>query len=659
MRRAFLSIIGLAVCLAPLSLAPLCAQQLPAPNRSPDIAKRVVLIKVDGLPEDLLEKHLDDLPWIRRIFVERGAWVRNFYVRGISLSAPSWQMLDSGQHMLIRGNADFDRFTGHVYDYLNFFPFYVGYARSQRTDMPAVEVLDQAGVPLVADNFSPDEVYRGMQLYQRGVRWKTLAGSLRDKMALPVKDLIDEWQTGFNLSDGIADREEKELIAALANPRILYLDYFTGDIDHTLHLTNDPASQLSALRRLDATIGRIWTAIEVSPLASSTVLVLVSDHGMNSDPKVYSQGYNLVRFFNSAAGGAHHVISTRHPLSEYKLRGLDPFVSSVVTPSLDSFYLKDQKDWATALLDLDGNERTSIQLRNSDVNEIQILMQELPHTRHRDAVSAGILRIIDRNRAEWTRTADEIAEEVEALGRAIERARVLEKEHRKDKSEEARRRLAILDTWKKDERGYTDYARALRSLLDLKASGLEGSRPQFPVPQDVLGESNTLAQLENYSVGLSREGLTINEDGSLDLDDSFTRINYLRALSNIRVRNVVQPGLGDKPVDFIAARAKDGVFLYGDPQHSALILSRMQDGQLWLRYVPVCDPDMTPAPWGAGFPLHLFEDPDLQVSGDRTAWLSDWHSEREWFDAVHRTHYSNAIIGLEEYFAPWQPDSVP
>jgi hypothetical protein len=52
-------------------------------------------------------------------------------------------LLDTGQHLQIRGNAEFDRYTNHVYDYLNFFPFYLGYALSHRVDMPGVEVLDE------------------------------------------------------------------------------------------------------------------------------------------------------------------------------------------------------------------------------------------------------------------------------------------------------------------------------------------------------------------------------------------------------------------------------------------------------------------------------------------------------------------------------------
>jgi hypothetical protein len=57
--------------------------------------------------------------------------------------------------------------------------------------------------------------------------------------------------------------------------------------------------------------------------------------------------------------------------------------------------------------------------------------------------------------------------------------------------------------------------------------------------------------------------------------------------------------------------------------------------------------------------LRLFEDPELNVSGDRSAWLNGWHTEQEWFQAIHRTRYSNGVIGLHEMFRRWEPDSVP
>jgi hypothetical protein len=109
------------------------------------------------------------------------------------------------------------------------------------------------------------------------------------------------------------------------------------------------------------------------------------------------------------------------------------------------------------------------------------------------------------------------------------------------------------------------------------------------------------------------------------------------------------------------------VFVYADDQHEALILSRMTGGTLWLRYLPVRDltQDATgvihfsSASWADGFPLRLFEDPDLRVSGDRASWLSAWHTECDWLEATHRTRYSNGLIGLHEMFQRWQPESLP
>src|ERR1043166_8482164 len=65
-------------------------------------ARRVVIIKVDGLPYDEVDRFVHEhdprtgksrLPWIEHVFYEHGTRVENFYVRGMSLSAPSWSLL--------------------------------------------------------------------------------------------------------------------------------------------------------------------------------------------------------------------------------------------------------------------------------------------------------------------------------------------------------------------------------------------------------------------------------------------------------------------------------------------------------------------------------------------------------------------------------------
>ena len=111
-------------------------------------AKRLVLIKIDGLPPRLVDEFANEidhetgksrLPWVKHCFYENGARVNNFYVRGMSLSAPSWSMLDTGQHLQIKGNVEFDRLTLHAYDYLNFIPFYFENLAQLHVDMPGKE----------------------------------------------------------------------------------------------------------------------------------------------------------------------------------------------------------------------------------------------------------------------------------------------------------------------------------------------------------------------------------------------------------------------------------------------------------------------------------------------------------------------------------------
>src|SRR5688572_18919077 len=102
---------------------------------------------------------------------------------------------------------------------------------------------------------------------------------------------------------------------------------------------------------------------------------------MNTDEKVYSQGYNLAKWLSRAVGGGHHVLPHRPFLMDYSVKALDPRVPSSTTNSEESYYLIGQsRDYPTALLDSDGNERAVIHLRNSDLNLLHILLQQLSQT---------------------------------------------------------------------------------------------------------------------------------------------------------------------------------------------------------------------------------------------------------------------------------------
>ena len=651
-----------------IALLLLCALALSAQ------VERVVILKVDGLPDHLLEGYVNAtsgpgsnghtrLPWIQHVFSQKGVWMENFYTRGLSLSAPSWSLLDSGRHLAIRGNVEYDRYTLLPYDYLNFFPFYFGYPISRHVDMPGVELMDEAGVPLLIDRFPYEQRFQSLQLLQRGLKLNSFPAALKRAVAASSpKDFLDEWQIGLPWAASLYRQTEAELIRDLQDPHIRYLDYFTGDYDHVAHLTADPVSQLHALENLDALVGRIWSAIAQSPLASNTALVLVSDHGMNTSDQILSQGFSLVDWFNTPAGGAHHVLTNRHPLTEFTLKGLDPFVSEVITPSSDSAYLAGQSDqYPTVMLDLDGNERASIGLRNNTFNVLQILLDQLMQKglpgAVRNAALTALFSTIDKVRVEWRRDLDDLSAELTLLDGRIE---VLQKKVSDQPKKwtdaqislgldkDARREAVRLAAWRAERKAYAEYVAIIWRLLDLTPADFDPGRFKIAelIPPKSLGPLNSLWDLRHYVTGRAPGGLVLAADGSLDWDRSFRTVDYFTALRSISVRNNVQSGIAPRPVDFIAVRIpeRNAVLLWRDEDHQALILARGSQ----LRYQPV-DERLEPAAWQPGLPLELLEDPQLNVPADeRERWLSDWHDERDWLEAVHRSRYSNGIISLTE-----------
>jgi hypothetical protein len=251
--------------------------------------RRVILIKADGIPFNRLDQFVKEqdpetgksrLPWLDHLFYQSGTRLENFYTRGISLSGPAWSILDTGQPLRIKGNIEFNRLTGESYDYLNFFLLFLRNAGGRQVDMPGVEMLDFFGIPLLADAYSYEQRHVSMQMFQRGTRLKTLQRGLQ-KYFSPInsRHFIDEWTLGFEGGNLIFDQLEHELLDAIRNPALQYLDYFSPQYDHLSHLNRDRGSQLYILQKLDQFLAGVWTEIQASPLADSTVLVLVSDHG--------------------------------------------------------------------------------------------------------------------------------------------------------------------------------------------------------------------------------------------------------------------------------------------------------------------------------------------------------------------------------------------
>jgi len=626
--------------------------------------RRLVLLEVDGLNQDLLEgamKRVDpatgksQLPWLSYIFAENGTIFENFYSRGISLSAPSWSLLVTGRPSVIRGNVEYDRYTGQVYDYLNFFPFYLGYARQKRVDMPGVEVLDRAGIPLLMDRFPAAETLPSFQLFQRGVRWATLKDALRRRFS--AESIVSMVESGDapSYDSVLAKATEAELTRGLQDPEIFYLDFFTGDLDHAAHATSDPKALLSVLRGVDALAGRLWHAIQQSSLPGETLFVMVSDHGMNNTPGVISQTFSLPDLFNSPAGGSQHVVTNRHQMSDFKLKGLDPMVRRVISPSATSFYLQDQASrYPTAWLDIDGNERAAVHLRNNDVNKLHILLLALGRsdldTRTRRAAAIAVREIIERHRAAWTKTIADLTAELDAPAAALPSP--------PPSGIAALRQRQELSDREAERSAYHEYLAHLEALLRLQPDEQHPLKEKIAslIPEMSLGDNNSAAEVEHYVVGPAVGGLAVDDAGHLDQEKSFRFVNYPALLVSQRVRNMPQKALDARPIDFVAMRLPDRAaehvyMLYADAGRQLLVRT---DAAHRIALAP------GRGAWQAGLPLQLFEDPELKVPAgtDRAVWLSAWHSEREWLEATHRCRYSDGVIGIVEDLSPVE-DNVP
>ena len=663
--------------------------------------KRIVVVKIDGLPYESIDRYVKKrdaatgksmLPWFDEIFYKNGSRVENFYTRGISLSGPAWGMLDTGQHMQVKGNVEFDRFTLQTYDYLRFFAFYLDNHLNKRTDMPAAEVMDQLKIPLLVDMFPFEKRYHSPQLYQRDNFWLYHLGEgFLNLFPRDRTDLLNEYSMGFEFLSMTVRENEREIAERVITwPHIDYFDYFDTEFDHVLHDNNDEKSREIELKKLDRVLGRFWTGIQASTRKDETALILVSDHGFNAKEPIFSQGFNLVNMLTDASGGGHHVMTKRRILLDYAVKGVNPLVPAIRTPSKNSSYLKGQLNkYVTALVDFDGNERSSIHLRESGLNVMHILLQQLQKKDLTPAVRKAAIDLffkqVDDHRSHWQESADGLDEELVALQRWIEANEKLLKtlprnfppaERALGKDKEFRRLEALVRVEKENVAAYRRYIVTLRNLLSLRRESFDPNKFKIEelIAPDSMGRSNSIHQLQEYVSGLAPAGFTLAADGNIDIEKSFVKVNYFELLKRQKIRSNMQKGVSNQPIDFIAIRVPlnsiaaelpedlrpndNPIWVYGGEDKQALILSRNREGStLSLRYLPISGLRQDAngkftfkvMDWGPGFPLKIFEDKNFAIpEGERAAWLSQWHPEMEWFRAIHKTFYSNAVIGLNE-----------
>ena len=314
----------------------------------------------------------------------------------------------------------------------------------------------------------------------------------------------------------------------------------------------------------------------------------------------------------------------------------------------------------------------------------QLQQKNLPRPR-RGALIDAFFDTLDQKRPEWSQLLNELREELEVLRLDLDKQAQLvaaqpppEKFTDQDRDlgldKESRRVWIRWDLLRQDVADYSEYARTLGNLLSLNRENFRPEKWRIPdlIAKKCLGPANSIYQLQNYVVGLDSAGLVFADDGAFNPQASFKRIDYLDLLLTQTVRNNVQAGVSNRPVDFVALRLPTAnfgdqlrefapldsqvVWLYGGRGKQSLILSRTDsNGNLNLRYLPIAqlsqaaDNSITfaPAEWQNDLPLRIWEDANLNAP-NREQFLNQWHDDKTWLMALHQTLYSNGLIGLHE-----------
>jgi hypothetical protein len=241
------------------------------------------------------------------------------------------------------------------------------------------------------------------------------------------------------------------------------------------------------------------------------------------------------------------------------------------------------------------------------------------------------------------------------------------------------RQWLLLRDWQAQELETRQALKGIERLLQLtpETFDLEKLRIQDYIAPKAMGLPNSIHQLQHYVVRLQSGELMLAPNGDLDIGRTFERLDYFSLLERLAVRNNVQTDVDSQPIDFVAVRlppaslsgetkayletTADPIWLYAGRERQALVLSLpAADEPIQLKYLPIQNLHQNErgeirfemAAWQDGMPLRIWEDPQLQLPvGQDKTWLKHWHTDIEWLRVLHRTRYSNGLIGLHEQFA--------
>lgn len=720
--------IGLKIQLC-IFLFPLLAAALGVPLTAAEDAagKRLILIKVDGLPPDLMAAvafpdnpkymkrlaYAEDLqkqirfyrqqtgrqiilPNIRHYFFEDGVYVENIYSETLTLSAVAWAVLDTGHASVIKGHATFSRDTSYLRSHLDGLRDTIDAIRHGESKTAALWNLDQIGDSLMLDAFDWDRTWTGPQIYRRqanrellidsGIRWLN-----NDQQGIGniIESHLSRLVTGIDYTE-----YAQEMAGRVATKKVLetdltgkeqfdYISPFFTLMDHQQHVDPHPENLIHWLVKLDILVGDLFSAVEQSQRRDDTVVAMVSDHGSEIDPGKVAYSFPITRVFRTPEFGSHTVktllVEGAWKALSVPLPGIDfpRIYESPTSPYGKGVNGREgDDDFVTCFIDPFGNSRSSVNLRNNDLNRLHLLLLELRKNPSRlEPIRKRFQETLEQTKS-WLEPDFELMRDYQEG--ASDLARNLEK--RTDTysldvawrlREEVKRDQGVLESLQRllqirflpDQGGlYFD---------DLFASG--DFKIEDYIPKQYLGLANNVYQLTHYTVGLDPDLNWI--DTTENAQGERMRMDYFQIMDDYDAVNPPAPGL-ENPYDLIVTRIpeeqigpvlidrhliqgvdrlKNVIWLKSTQEgqdgrgKEALIIQR-KDGRI--KYVPIKDFTQNQEleidfQFQDSFdPLGLLKSADFKgpARPERVQWLGKFRLRGEIEEAISETYYSIGML---------------
>ena len=523
---------------------------------NPELFRSVCKDLRDSLGRDILAPNFDH--YLR----QEGCRTNRLFSGTLTLSSPAWAMILTGHPSIVKANSYFNRSTGEARFYLDAFMETMGTLVAKDGRTAPVWELDLLGIPLLEDYFDPARVWTSIQILYRHVPAEQLS-ELGKEVISGEKGLVREQLEAAAEGYALPDRNDQAMVD-VAVRKILerdahgkepvdYISLFFPSLDHQFHVDADYRRTVEYMVKLDRWFGEVMKAVEESDRQPETVVAVVSDHGSDFSPVELNRSFPINRWLRQKEFGGHTILS---PYSERIATALSRPVRGIDSPRIyesehSSFGPRErfgEDGYITAFTNHQGNSRFDMFLRNSDLNELHLILLKI-----KGAVGEGqsLEGIFPAYRSALARVNAWLGQETESMQQLFDSFSAMAGKLRdtpRTGAESAAERL--LEEVKLHRRMLP----ALRQLQNLPTEELEwrqwaeaGFEISRIIPKGYFGPANTLEQIQTYVVGWDADPLA-GPEGSA----KFERVNYPDFLGHFKLTNPNSYG-DPTPIDFVCA----------------------------------------------------------------------------------------------------------